>query len=87
MTGAFSLLDRLLGMPMADILADLCLPEHLCAALLRREGVLGRRLLLAEQGPVGPDAAALARAGVDAATWWDSQLHAHHWAIQVGRNV
>jgi EAL and modified HD-GYP domain-containing signal transduction protein len=84
MTGAFSLLDRLLGMPMADILSDLCLPEHVCAALLRREGVLGQRLLLAEHGP---DAAALARAGVDAATWWDSQLHAHHWAIQVGRNV
>jgi EAL and modified HD-GYP domain-containing signal transduction protein len=86
MTGAFSLLDRLLGMPMAAILSNLCLPEHVCAALLRREGVLGQRLLLAEAGH-GPDAAALARAGVDAATWWDSQLHAHHWAIQVGRNV
>jgi EAL and modified HD-GYP domain-containing signal transduction protein len=84
MTGAFSLLDRLLGMPMAEILADLRLPDHVCAALLRREGVLGQRLLLAEQGP---DAAALARAGVDAATWWDNQLQAHHWAIQVGRNV
>ena len=87
MTGAFSLLDRLLGMPMAEILADLRLPDHVCAALLRREGVLGQRLLLAEHAPDGLEAAALARAGVDAATWWDSQLHAHHWAIQVGRNV
>ena len=84
MTGAFSLLDRLLGMPMAEILADLPLPAHVAAALLRREGLLGQRLLLAERGP---DPASLERAGIKAATWWDSQLHAHHWAIQVGRNV
>ena len=85
MTGAFSLLDRLLGMPMAEILADLRLPAHVAAALLAREGVLGQRLLLAEGGDVC--APALARARIDAAAWWDSQLHAFHWAIQVGRNV
>jgi hypothetical protein len=84
MTGAFSLLDRLLGMPMHEILANLQLPDAVAGALLAREGVLGQRLLLTERGP---DAAALERAQVDAATWWDSQLHAHHWAIQVGRNV
>jgi len=84
MTGAFSLLDRLLGMPMAEILADLQLPAHVNAALLARSGVLGQRLMLAEDGP---DQALLARAGVEPATWWDSQLHALHWAIQVGRNV
>ena len=84
MTGAFSLLDRLLGMPMAEILADLPLPPHVSAALLARDGMLGQRLLLTERGP---DAATLERAGVDPATWWDSQLHALHWAIQVGRNV
>ena len=84
MTGAFSLLDRLLGMPMREILANLQLPDAVTGALLAREGVLGQRLLLTERGP---DAAALIRAQVDAATWWDSQLHAHHWAIQVGRNV
>jgi len=84
MTGAFSLLDRLLGMPMAEILAELPLPAHVAAALLAREGVLGQRLLLTESGP---DAALLAQAGIDAGAWWDSQLHAHHWAIQVARNV
>ena len=84
MSGAFSLLDRLLGMPMAEILADLHLPAHVSAALLEREGVLGQRLLLAERGP---DEITMARAGVDPGAWWDSQLHAHHWAIQVGRNV
>ncbi len=85
MAGAFSLLDRLLGMHMAEIVGELCLPEHVEAALLRREGVLGARLRLMEGGTA--HAAALAAAGVDPATWWSSQLHAYHWAIQVGRNV
>jgi len=85
MTGAFSLLDQLLGMPMIEIVGELCLPEHVAAALLRREGVLGARLRLMEGGPT--HAAALAAAGVDAAGWWSSQLHGYHWAIQVGRNV
>ena len=85
MTGAFSLLDHLLDMPMAEVLVDLCLPAHVEAALLRREGVLGARLRLMEGG--ASHAATLAAAGVDPATWWSSQLHAYHWAIQVGRNV
>lgn len=84
MTGAFSLLDRLLGMPMDAILADISLPEHVSAALLAREGVLGQRLLLTERGP---DAMTMVRARVNPAAWWESQLHAYHWAIQVGRNV
>jgi EAL and modified HD-GYP domain-containing signal transduction protein len=26
-------------------------------------------------------------AGVDSLAWWQSQLNAYHWAIQVARNV
>jgi EAL and modified HD-GYP domain-containing signal transduction protein len=26
-------------------------------------------------------------AGVSLEHWWSSQLHAYHWAIEVGRNV
>jgi EAL and modified HD-GYP domain-containing signal transduction protein len=85
MAGVFSLLDRLFQMPMHDVVRDLNLPEHVEAALLRREGQLGQRLRLAETGR--PDAATLERAGVDGADWWESQLHAYHWAIQVARNV
>lgn len=85
MTGVFSLLDRLFHMPMAAIVADLPLPPDAEAALLRREGQLGRRLQLAASGR--PDPALLDGAGVDAAGWWQAQLHAHHWAIQVVRNV
>jgi EAL and modified HD-GYP domain-containing signal transduction protein len=85
MAGVFSLLDRLFHMPMAAIVADLRLPAHVEAALVQRDGVLGRRLQLAGCGR--PDPALLAAAGIDAAAWWQASLHAHHWAIQVARNV
>jgi len=84
MTGVFSLLDRLLQMPMSDIVPELYLPQHVSDALLRREGMLGAWLRLAETQPGEED---LAAAGIDTARWWQSQLHAYHWAIQVGRNV
>ena len=85
MAGAFSLLDRLFQMPLDAILADLPLPGHVNAALLRHEGLLGRRLLLAAGTHV--DAAQLQDAGVDPASWWQARLTAFHWAIQVARNV
>jgi len=85
MAGVFSLLDRLFQIPMAEIVQDLNLPGHVEAALLRREGQLGQRLRLAEAGR--PDPETLEAAGVDGPDWWQSQLHAYHWAIQVARNV
>jgi EAL and modified HD-GYP domain-containing signal transduction protein len=84
MTGVFSLLDRLFGTPMAELVGALSLPPHVAAALLRREGVLGQRLRLVDTAPAAAD---LDAAGIDRASWWNSQLHAWHWAIQVGRNV
>jgi EAL and modified HD-GYP domain-containing signal transduction protein len=84
MTGVFSLLDRLLHMPMTDIVAELCLPQHVSDALLGRSGILGQWLRLTE---TDPSREALGAAGVTPADWWNSQLHAYHWAIQVGRNV
>jgi EAL and modified HD-GYP domain-containing signal transduction protein len=85
MAGVFSLLDRLFHMPMAEVVQDLKLPEHVEAALLRRAGPLGQRLRLIEADQ--PDAGMLDGAGVDAASWWQDGLLAHHWAIQVARNV
>ena len=84
MTGVFSLLDRLLHMPMAAIVDELYLPEDVAAALVERRGRLGAWLRLTE---VHPTDAALEAAGVSPGAWWNSQLHAYHWAIQVGRNV
>jgi EAL and modified HD-GYP domain-containing signal transduction protein len=85
MTGVFSLLDRLFRTPMAALLGGLNLPGAVETALLAREGQLGQRLRLCE-GP-GLDHQTLEAAGIDSLSWWQSQLHAYHWAIQVARNV
>jgi EAL and modified HD-GYP domain-containing signal transduction protein len=84
MCGVFSLLDRLFASPMEEIIGALRLPQHVLDALLRHEGELGQWLHLLEAAP-GEDA--LAEARIDTGTWWRSQLHACHWAIQVSRNV
>ena len=86
MTGVFSLLDILLGMDMADIIATLNLDPAVSAALLGRSGELGAMLALAESGAT-PASASLARAGVDGETYWRSLLQAYQWAITVSRNI
>jgi len=48
MTGTFSLLDTLLSMPMADIMAELSLPDDVKQALIERSGRLGLMLKLTE---------------------------------------
>lgn len=85
MAGVFSLLDALLGMPMAEIVGALSLSAEVADALLARAGPLGTLLRLVEQAM--PDAALMAEAGIDAATWWSTELDAYRWAIQVSRNV
>jgi hypothetical protein len=84
MTGVFSLLDKLFAMPMEAVVGDLSLPPEVSDALLRRAGTLGQRLRLVETAP-GQDA--LRQAGVDRAGWWQCQLQAYHWTIQVATNV
>ncbi|MGZ3241530.1 MAG: EAL and HDOD domain-containing protein, partial [Burkholderiaceae bacterium] len=46
--GMFSLLDRLLGIPMEEVLENIQLPEPVTQALLTREGMYGPFLSLAE---------------------------------------
>jgi EAL and modified HD-GYP domain-containing signal transduction protein len=46
--GMFSLLDRLLGISMEEVLEKIQLPEPVCHALLSREGMYGPFLALAE---------------------------------------
>ena len=46
--GMFSLLDRLLGISMEDVLARIQLPEMVSKALLSRDGIYGPFLALAE---------------------------------------
>lgn len=83
--GVFALLDILLGMPMADIVAALNLDPEIDAALLQRSGPLGELLMLVEQPLVQP--VQLAALGLAAEGFWQGQLQAWHWAIQVSRNL
>lgn len=46
--GMFSLLDRLLGVPMEEVLSSIHLPEAVTEALISRRGVYGPYLALAE---------------------------------------
>jgi EAL and modified HD-GYP domain-containing signal transduction protein len=81
--GVFSLLDVLLAMPMMEIVAALSLDLDVVMALLDRAGPLGELLQLVEQH----DSASLQQAGIDHETYWQAQLQAYHWAIQVSRNI
>ncbi len=53
MTGMFSLLGVLFGMPLAEVLAPLALGEAVMAALLQRDGELGALLALVEAAELG----------------------------------
>ena len=46
--GMFSLLDRLLGLPMKEVLSTIQLPEAVSEALISRSGIFGPYLALAE---------------------------------------
>jgi EAL and modified HD-GYP domain-containing signal transduction protein len=81
--GVFSLLDVLLGMSMTEIVAALSLDLDVVMALLDRAGPLGDLLKLVEQ----PNGADLEQAGISHETYWQAQLQAYHWAIQVSRNI
>lgn len=85
MTGVFSLLDLLLGMSMGEIVGELNLPTIAADALLTRSGKFGDLLALTEAKCVS--ATMLERAEIAPFTWWGTQLHAYHWAIQVSRNL
>jgi len=53
--GMFSLLDRLLGIPMAEVLANIQLSDDIVAALLTRGGKYGPYLALAEACELNSD--------------------------------
>ncbi|SHN30242.1 signal transduction protein [Duganella sacchari] len=81
--GVFSLLDVLLAMPMTEIVAALSLDLDVVMALLDRAGPLGDLLKLVEHH----DSASLEQAGISHEAYWEAQLQAYHWAIQVSRNI
>ena len=88
MTGMFSLLGVMFGMPLADVLQPLRLDEALLAALLRREGELGDLLAAVEAGERGDVPALQARlvAPIAGALDFDLlQFEAHRWMLDLLR--
>ncbi len=80
--GLFSLLDRLLGIPMGEVLDKIQLPEAMSQALLAREGVYGDFLALAEACERGAGCAGRLAASlqIDAAQVSLKHLQALAWA-------
>lgn len=86
-TGVFSLLDSMLGMPLAEALATVNLPPVVTDALLHRRGALAPYLALTEACESGDDAAFGAAA--DALQLNSSQINLAHlqalaWAETLG---
>jgi EAL and modified HD-GYP domain-containing signal transduction protein len=82
MTGMFSLLGVLFGMPLSDVLAPLSIGQDVQAALLRHEGELGALLDLveaAEQGRLDAVAARLPQLEIAAPDFNAAMLEAAAW--------
>lgn len=87
MTGIFSLLDRIIAQPLAQIVGQLPLAPTVAAALASGEGELGESLALAvaaERGELATASALLARRGLSPLDWLRLQDAAYGWAYGLG---
>ena len=86
MTGMFSLLDGLLGMPVEEVAKMLQLPDEVKAALLSNEGGLGQMLALIEKSQSGADGALpLVLADLNPDRFFECQLDALSWSLGLGQ--
>lgn len=83
--GMFSFLDRLLGVPIQDVLGQLVLPEAVIQALLTRDGVYGPVLALAQacERDAGAAADLSAALSLTAAQVNQAHLSALAWAQNI----
>jgi EAL and modified HD-GYP domain-containing signal transduction protein len=83
--GMFSLLDRLLGLPMQEVLDTIQLPEQVVRALVAREGTYGPYLALAEACELNSDLVASLAAGLELSPLEVNKAHlsALAWAQNV----
>ncbi len=86
-TGMLSLLDRIMGVPMEDILQYVNLPESVTDALIRREGRYSRYLLLAMACEGQPLPEGLEMTDIDARMVNTAHLDAIEWATQAFKTV
>lgn len=84
-TGMFSLLDRIMQTPLAQLLERAKLPEAVIHALLENEGRYAQMLALARvcEGEIRPDEATLA--DIDPKTANLAHLDAIEWAMQIAK--
>lgn len=90
MTGMFSLLDLLFGMPLDQIIAPLGLPDEVASALTGGKGPLGRPLAAVaagEQGDFTALVAALKAADITTDAWNRAFVHAAGWAVLVSQEA
>ena len=88
MTGMFSLLGILFGLPLAEVLKPLKIDETLSAALLERDGELGQLLSLAEtaeRSDVEAVTSALGTLQIGIDDFNVLTIQAHTWMIEVIR--
>lgn len=90
MTGMFSLLEPLFGMPLAEVIAPLKLADDVTQALLEGHGPFGPLLKAAqanEAGDMATLAAILSGIGLTYADWGVALVAAARWAVMVGKEV
>ncbi|MDP1526905.1 MAG: HDOD domain-containing protein [Rhodocyclaceae bacterium] len=90
MVGMFSLLDQLFGMPVAEVIAPLNLPDPVVQGLTTGEGSLGGLLaiVVASDGlPTPALGERIARLGIAREDWAAAQVEALRWAVQVSKEA
>jgi c-di-GMP-related signal transduction protein len=85
MVGIMSLMPALFTTPLAEILAQLPLPQPVCDALLARRGPIGELLERIEALEARPLDATLLPAGIDQEAFNASLAEAMTWANRIGQ--
>jgi EAL and modified HD-GYP domain-containing signal transduction protein len=84
--GLFSLIDAVMDRPMAEILAEIPLPDHACAALLQNDTPMRGLLDLAvayERGEWGRVAGLAAGMNLNEPHIAEAYLEAHQWSREL----
>lgn len=90
MVGMFSLLDQLFGMPVAEVIGPLNLPDPVVQGLTAGEGVLGGLLaaVVASDGEPTPALGEIVvRIGIAPEDWAAAQVAALRWAVLVSKEA